>query len=72
MIVMVDGKKINVKNDVCIIYENVDPDNEMVDLHVIANCEGVITDLIENDEDGDSEVIGSNAIFIEDLVENAW
>jgi len=65
MKVFIDGKAMYVQNDVKIIYDDVifgmndDNQDEIGELHVGLNCEGIVVDLISICEDGDAEVIGT-------------
>jgi hypothetical protein len=63
MLVIIDGQKIKVENDVKIIYESFDPD-EPVDLHVTMTSEGMIQDLVQ-----DGEVIDSHAEEVLNIAE---
>ena len=65
MKVFIDGKAMCVQNDVKVIYEDVifgmndENQDEIGELHVALNCEGIVADLISECEDGDAEVIGT-------------
>jgi hypothetical protein len=55
MVLIVDGKKVPVQNDVKVVYEDVlcvtsDDEEYTARLHVTLNCEGAIFDLF--DEEG--------------------
>jgi len=55
MKVLIDGKEIEVQNDVRIIYDEViygwdDDDTELEgSLHLVANHEGLVTDVVDKD-----------------------
>jgi hypothetical protein len=73
MKVFVDGKEIAVKNDIRVVYEGVwadvddFTDEEMIgDLHVILNYEGMIQDLIDEDE----EIVRTHAEEVESMAMN--
>jgi len=66
----VDGKEIEVKNDVKVVYDDVcidmgdDPEEDIMgELHATLTSEGLILDLIttETTPDGDAEVFGTYA-----------
>jgi len=47
MKVLIDGKEVECLNDVKVIYEQEDDQGRPQELHVIANCEGLITDVFD-------------------------
>ena len=65
MQVLIDGKEVECKNDIRVMYDGVifgmddDGNDEEGELHVILNCEGMVLDLISECEDGDAEVVGT-------------
>jgi len=74
MIVMVDGKKIEVQNDIRVIYTDViigETEDESVlgDLQVVLTHEGMITDIF--DSDGKPADLTS-ALEVNELVEMCY
>lgn len=69
MRLLVDGRVLKVDNDVRVIYddmifENVDGDEVAVELHVVLTSEGVIEDVVCGDE-----VIATNSLMAQEIVE---
>jgi len=52
MKVLIDGKEVECLNDVKVIYDDILVNKEGTEgeLHVILNCEGMVTDLFFDDE----------------------
>jgi hypothetical protein len=66
--VLIDGKEVEVKNDVKVIYDDVAIDvnvesgeAEWGEMHVTLTHEGQIVDLIGNFDNGESEVVATHA-----------
>lgn len=63
MKVYIDGESVKVQNDVRIIYDIVENDQE-AELHVVATSEGLIYDVINNEE-----VVATMCSLVQDLVD---
>jgi len=64
MKVYIDGESVKVQNDVRIIYDIVENDQE-AELHVVATSEGLIYDVINNEE-----VVATMCSLAQDLVDD--
>jgi hypothetical protein len=57
MKVLIDGKEVEVQNDIKVIYDEIifgmDDDGKDIEgeLHVLLNCEGMVTDLFVDDNE---------------------
>lgn len=66
MKLFVDGKQIDVHNEVRVIYER----PLKVDTHLVLNADGLVIDLVESPSElGESAIRASGSLTIEDLVE---
>jgi len=70
MTLIVDGKKIEVQNDIRVVYRDVPisgnflEEDKKADLQVVLNCEGIVLDVLSQEQETQTAYQ-----FVDDLVE---